>query len=166
MVRYTTRSEKEELLYSTIRSVDNCFHRTTPNRDIFHVHQAFKDNIQQARVPEATTQRRLEFARLAMQTWTPSSPITGVGIGNVVETQRRLVLDDRVRVLDSILRNWGVDTPWMMQDGNLSFPFHVDRDTASQNPTPRVNNPGTTSVPINGASQLNHMLLQLKQLSS
>ena len=92
--------------------------------------------------------------------------ITGVGIGNVVETQRRLVLDDRVRVLDSILRNWGVDTPWTMQDGNLSFPFHVDRDTASQNPTPRVNNPGTTSVPINGASQLNHMLLQLKQLSS
>lgn len=152
MVRttYTTRFEKEELLHSTIRSVDNCFRRIALDRNIFHVEQAFKDNIHRARTAH-TTQMRLEFARLAMQTWTPTSHTSGVG--NIV---RRLVLEARVKVLEYILLNWEDDTRWTMQDGELLFysvHSHIDRNPAA--------------VPLGPThSQLNHMLLQLKQLST
>ena len=140
---YTRRHEKEELLRLTIRSVDNCFQRTTPNRNIFHVDQEFKTNIRNARTAQRM-QDKLDFAREAMQTWTPTSHTSGVG--NIV---RRLVLEARVKVLNSILRNWEDDTRWTMQDGELLFysiHSHIDRNPAA--------------VP------LGPMLLQLKQLSS
>jgi hypothetical protein len=171
MVRtYTTRAEKEELLRITIRSVDNCFMRRISNRNIFNVAQTFKDNINKARAANsleiADVADQLKFARLAMQTWTSTAHTThttGVGLAAI---NRRLILADRVELLKSILDNWEVDTQWRMQDYKLSFPFHIDRDTASQNPTPRVSNPGTAGVPGPTLSQLNHMLLELKQLSS
>ena len=161
MVRtYTKRADKEDLLLFTVRSVYKCLNREISDRRIFDVEQTFEDNIRQARDAD-TTDMRLQFARSAVQTWTPTSHTTGLAA-----ITRRLVLEARVDLLKSILANWGVDTSWTMQDGKLSFPFHVDRDTASQNPTPRVSNRGTTGGPPNAASQLNHMLLQLKQLSS
>jgi len=161
MVRtYTTRADKEDLLLFTVRSVYKCLNREIPDRIIFDVEQTFEENIRQAR-DASTTDMRLQFARSVMQTWTPTSHTTGLAA-----ITRRLVLEDRVDLLKSILDNWGVERQWRMQDGNLSFPFPVDRDTASQTPTPRVSNRDTAGGPGYGASQLNRMLLQLKQLSS
>jgi len=159
---YTTRTEKEELLRITIRSVANCFTRRIPHRNIFNVAETFKDNINKARAADTKDHihvpDQLRFARLAMQTWTCTADTTHTT--GSADTTRRLILEDRVELLRSILDNWGVDTQWRMQDYKLSFPFHIDSDTASQTPTPRVSNPGSLH------SQLNHMLLQLKQLSS
>ena len=149
MWTYTTSTDKEELLDSAIRSVENCLQRITPNRPILHVAQAFKDNIHKARIAD-TTERKLHFARLAMPTWSPASHSTGVGIGNLAQNRRRSVLEDRVEVLRSILDNWHVHTPWTMRDGILSFNSHTRHTRPHQPPGP----------------QLSHMLLQLKQLSS
>jgi hypothetical protein len=167
MVRaYTTRDEKEDLLYDKIQSVCNCIDRDTPDRRLFHVEQTFKDNMNLARAAgTGDVHDQLNFARSAMQYWNRTSNTQGVG--NII---RRLVLDVRVDALSSILDNWDDDNPWLMQNGQLSFPFlGTDQNPPSQHPTP--SNPATAGGAGHGAenpgpalSQMNHMLLQLKQL--